>query len=209
MKREGLTLIHSPSRNDRALWVERLKGEDQQSFVIASKKLYGFYSHWTGKRSVPCWENHALCEGGHSDENLRENFLLQAWSLKKNRMVFLYLTPEAARQLEDQIQPGTPYLGLPVIVTRTKANNGRLHIRVSEFTTSQKLSTREVDPFESVMNFLRVPKAVRDQGRALGTGPGTLKNGEIEDERLKALVSVSSFKQRNGCLSGERLRTQD
>lgn len=198
-----LSRIDSPSRNALVLYIERLKGDDQQSFVIASKKLYGFYTHFTNKRSVPCWENHDWCEGGHSEETMRENFLVQAWSLKKNRMVFLYLTPGGARQLEDQVKPGTPLLGLPIIVTRTRKDNGRLNVQVSEFVTNKHIAGREIDPWESIMSFLKVPKAIRDQRRSLGSIPKPLLDVDETDECLKTPVSVLGFNQRNGCLSGK------
>src|SRR5262249_26461566 len=160
-----------PTRNGRILWVEKLRGNDQQSFVIVSPKLFGFYTHYTDNGSKPCWENHDLCEGGHKETNIRENFLLQAWSLKANKLVFLYLTPGAAEQLEDQVEPGTLFRGLPVVVSRTTKNNGRLNIQVSEFQSAQKISSREIDPWESIMVFLKVPREIRDQRRSLGTIP--------------------------------------
>ncbi len=187
--RHELSRVDRPTRNRSVLWVERLKKDDQQSFILASAKLFGFHTHWTGAKTVPCWQNHDFCEGGHKEESLRENFLLQAWSLKRGKMVFLYLTPQAAEQLEDQVGAGVTLRGVPVVVTRTKANNGRLNIVVSEFTTAQKLSTREVDPWESIMVFLKVPREIRDQRRSLGTIPVFTTGGRVNGECLKSLVS--------------------
>ena len=170
-----LSRVDRPTRNKRVLWVEKLKGNDRQEFIIASEKLYGFHTHYND-RTVPCWENHDFCEGGHTVGTLRENFLLRAWSLKRSKMVFLYLTPGAAEELEDQVEAGATFRGLPVIVTRSTKDNGRLHVLVSQFTTTQRISSTEIDPWESIMNFLRVPEEIRAQRRSLATIPVELRS---------------------------------
>lgn len=159
----------------QTLWVERLKGNDSQSFVLASNTLHGFYTHWTGSRNVPCWENHDFCDGGHKESTLRQNYMIRAWSLKKKKMVFLYLTPGAVMELEDQMGDEKQMMNIPIVVTRDARNNGLLHVQISQFTSTARISSKDLDPWESIMNLLKVPENIRQLRRSLGTIPEELR----------------------------------
>lgn len=173
--KEQMTSCPRPARDRTVLWVERLKGNDEQEFILASNELYGYYTHWIGARNVPCWKNHDFCEGGHTEASLRQNYVIRAHSQKRNKMVFLYLTPGAVIELEDKLGDEKEWKGIPLIVTRDSRNNGLLHVRVSVYRERQRISSKDLDPWESIMNFLKVPKHVRDQRRHLGTIPEELR----------------------------------
>lgn len=166
-----LSSCGAPRARGDVLWVERLKGGDNQSFIVVSNKVYGFYTHWTGAKTVPCWENHDLCEGGHTENTLRENYFLQCWSLKSNKAVFLYLTPEARNQFFAQTNAGKGYVGIKLNVRRTGAKNGRLIIEVDDNSLPKLIRCKELDPYISVLTFLKVPKQMIEQARSLGTIP--------------------------------------
>lgn len=161
----------APRGRGDILWVERLKGGDTQKFIVVSNQLYGFYTHWTGAKTVPCWENHELCEGGHTENTLRENYFLQCWSCKSNKAVFLYLTPEARNQFFAQTDAKKGYQGITIVVRRTGAKNGRLMIELDQYADPKLVRCKELDPYLSVLTFLKVPKQLIEQARSLGTIP--------------------------------------
>lgn len=166
-----LSSCGAPRMRGDVLWVERLKGGEEGKYVICSNKMYGFYTHWTGQRTVPCWENHDNCEGGHDDNSLRENYFLQCWSTKKNKQVFLYLTPEARNQFFAQVEGGKSFQGLTIIVRRTGAKNGRLLVELAQYQEPKLIRAKEIDPYVSVLTFLKVPKQMIEQARSLGSIP--------------------------------------
>ena len=153
------------------LYIEKLKGNDSQQFVVYSGNLFGFWTHWTDKGTVPCWEDHSLCEGGHKEQTLRQNFLLQAFSTKKGKQVFIYLTPAAAEGLLAQLEHEELLRGLVVRVTRTNKDNGRLTCEILRDMAKRRIVAHEIDPFDSIMNFLKVSDEKRDPNRSLGTIP--------------------------------------
>jgi hypothetical protein len=169
--RHKLSSCGAPRSKGDILWVERLKGGEEKKLVITGKRVYGFFTHWTGTRTVPCWENHDLCEGGHTENTLRENYFLQCWSLNSNKGVFLYLTPEAERMFTAQIESGKTILGLTLRVRRTGAKNGRLIVELDQYAEPRIIRAKELDPYLSVLTFLKVPKQLIEQARSLGTIP--------------------------------------
>jgi hypothetical protein len=169
--RQRLSTCNEPRARGDLLWVERLKGGEEGKYVVTGHRVYGFYTHWTGQRTVPCWENHDLCEGGHSENTLRENYFLQCWSLKKNKGVFLYFTPEARNQFFAQVEGSKSFQGVTLIVKRTGAKNGRLNVELSQYDQPKLIRTKELDPYLSVLTFLKVPRQLIEAARSLGTIP--------------------------------------
>lgn len=169
--RAELSTVARPTRNTKILWVEKLKGNDVQKFVVVTPVLHGFYSHYVeGRRppSAPCWKDHTLCEGGHKEDNRRENFFLHCWSYRANKSVWLYLTPGAAQQLEDLVHLDLQQLkGLTLSVSRTSANNGRLNVHIDEHIEVRKVFEANLDPWESILAYLKVPESVRREMRQL------------------------------------------
>lgn len=166
-----LSTCGAPRARGDILWVDKLKGGEEGKYLICSNKVYGFFSHWTGQRTVPCWENHDLCEGGHNENTLRENYFLQCWSMQKNKGVFLYLTPEARNQFYAQVETTKSFNGLTIVVKRTGAKNGRLNVELAQYVEPKILRVKELDPYLSVLTFMRVPKQLIDQARSLGSIP--------------------------------------
>lgn len=169
-----LSACGAPRARGDLLWVERLKGGERGNYVICANKVYGFYTHWTGAKTVPCWENHDNCEGGHTENTLRENYFLQCWSVTKNKGVFLYLTPQARDQFYAQMSAAKSFVGHTLAVSRTGAKNGRLNIELAQYTEPKLIRVKEIDPYISVLTFLRVPKQLIEQARSLGSIPDVL-----------------------------------
>jgi hypothetical protein len=170
--REPIATCDTPTHRATILRIVRLEGDDRQSFVVYSNALRGFLSHWTGTKTVICWEDHSLCEGGHKAETQRENFLLHAWSVKEGKQVFVYLTPTAAEELLMQVGDGQTLRGLRITVWRTAKSKGRLHVNIEGgYTGDARKIPPELDPYDSIMRFLKVPDVDRVNRRSLGSFP--------------------------------------
>jgi len=146
--------------------VERLSGSDSQQFLVYSPELRGFLTHFVAGRNVPCFGDDSLCEGGCKTANLRENFLLHAWSLKRSRQVFIYLTPGAAEQIIDQIAPGGSLRGRMLRLTRSRTDKGRLRAELGELAEGLKSIPPEKDFMASALNLLKW------RGQAMPTADG-------------------------------------
>jgi hypothetical protein len=155
MKNPKLRTVKAPTRRPDVLWVERLTGNDSQQFVIYSPELRGFVTHFVAGRNVPCFHPDHECDGGHLETNLRENYLLHAWSLKRKRQVFVYLTPGAAEQLQEQLAPGASLRGRFLRLTRTTSKKARLHADLGEVAEGVKSIPPEKDFQASALNLLR------------------------------------------------------
>jgi hypothetical protein len=187
-ERRGISQCPLPKVKESVFYIERLQGNDTQSFVVYGSKIWGYYTHWNGTKCVPCWEDHSYCDGGHKEHTLRENYLLQVYSAKKQKQVFLYLTPGGVLSLQSQVPEGHPYRGLVIRVYRTTKGNGRLRCEVERFAEQRKVDAPDVDPYESVMALLKVPEEVwKERRRSLGTIPDPSSRHEVNGKCLKAL----------------------
>lgn len=156
---------HSLSTCDRPrirkgiLFIEKLKKNETQKFVCLSPVLRGFHTHYTKDcGTTPCYKDHSLCEPKHDPETLREYFLFHAFSSKKNKQVFVYLTPGAFDQVQVQIPDGCNLRGRMITVTRTDADNGRLNVKVGEvFYNDGNSLPEEVDAYASIHNWMKIP----------------------------------------------------
>jgi hypothetical protein len=152
-----------PPASKEVLWVETVKGGQSQKFKVYSPTFYGVWVHYNPKPkgTKPCFEDHALCDGGHEEETLRWYAYLHCWSFKLGRQCFLQMTKAAAEMLQEQVKEGTTYRGLVIEVTRSAADNGRLTCRTNEWMTSNgKTMPQAMDPTKSLFHFWRVEQRV-------------------------------------------------
>jgi hypothetical protein len=118
-----------PQASKDVLWVEHVPAASKKLFVIYSPSVYGFDKHFNGKYSVPCWENHDLCEDGHKLSTLRTHFYVHAWDFVKKQQCILYLTNGGCRQLLNQMAPGVSLRGQVIEVERTEKSQGRQNVK--------------------------------------------------------------------------------
>lgn len=186
MTRE-ISMCDAPTLRPNVLYIERLDADDQQTFVVYGSKIWGFETHYNGHRTVPCWAD-GSCEGGCNEETKRQNFLLQCYSQKKGKQVFVYLTPSAYTQLMEQKAPSTPLRGLTLRVRRTEKKKGRLYVAVDEHAQAKRIVAEDINPKESIMRFLKVPRASQTHGNELVSIPLPEADLAVEKpRRLKAL----------------------
>lgn len=156
---------HSLSTCDRprvrkgVLFIERLTKAETRKFTCLSPTLRGFHTHYTKSAgTTPCYADHSLCIPKHDPETLREYFLFHAWCPKKNKQVFVYLTPGAFDQVQMQLPDGATLRGRLLTVARTDAANGRLNVIVGEaFYNNGQALPEELDPYASIHNWMKIP----------------------------------------------------
>jgi len=182
-----ITMCDAPTLRPNVLYIERLDGDESQTFVVYGSKIWGFRSHYNGSKTVPCWKD-GSCDGGCNEETLRENFLLQCYSQKKGKQVFLYLTPSAYKQLMEQKRNDVPLRGLTLRVRRTQKKQGRLYVAVDEHAQARRIVAEDINPKESIMRFLKVPMAAQTQGNDVVSIPLPIHDTPARpSKRLKAL----------------------
>lgn len=131
-----------PPRRENVFYVRSPKGLETFKFTIYSELVEPVYTHYHGKRTVPCYKNHDLCEGGHSILNLRWKGYLFGWTHEENKLEWLQLTHEAANQLADQLEGAQPFRGITIQVSRTKSKQGRMNVRLID--SWQTLDVRRI-----------------------------------------------------------------
>jgi len=135
------------------------EGASRHKFLCYSDKVCGFTCHWNGRKPVPCYANHDLCEGGHKILNRRWKGYLHGFSFTRNEPVILQLTLEAANQLREQCDEGASFRGLTLYVSRSEKKKGRLSCQVNwdvGIAPANKLPPI-IHPRRSVFNLWGVP----------------------------------------------------
>lgn len=137
-------------------WVERLKGNDSQKFVVYSPQGWGVWTHYHGPRigTKACYADKSRCFSGHKEDNMRWYWYLFAHSLKLNRPCFVQLTQAVRGQLLSQIDHGVSFRGMTITVYRTKADNGRLNARIDQYASKQATDRMRKDenPMKSLLH---------------------------------------------------------
>jgi len=160
-----------PPRPKDVLWIERLKGTESLRFTCYSKSFWGLWTHWSGSRTVPCFENHDHCIGGHDEATMRWKGYLHGWSQRKNRVCFCEFTPGAARELLEQVPDRQSLRGLHLIVSRTKTSKGRLHCSIDGVPLHASRIPPEADPMASLWHMWELDPMSHLVNRSLVTAP--------------------------------------
>lgn len=153
----------TPPKAKEILWVETVKGGQTRKFRVYSPTFYGVWVHYNAKPkgTKPCFEDHALCEGGHEEETLRWYGYLHVWNFKSGRQEILQMTRASAEMLQEQVEQGKTFRGLVIEVTRSAADNGRLSCRINEWMASGASNMpKPIDPKKSLLHFWRVEQRV-------------------------------------------------
>ena len=176
------------SRNDKpptkpgVWWVECLKGQEKQKFLIYSPVIQGVDMHYLvkEKRTVPCFKNHDLCPGGHSEKNRKWRCYVFAFSYKRHKNVFVQLTQDAWESWMCQLQPGQTLRGQTIWVHRSNADNGRLWVEMETWRSDQKTAMPlNEDCKLSIYDLWRFDPSDLEASAELGSDLAILKNGHV------------------------------
>jgi len=170
MKRQDL-----PPEQREVFWVERLKGNERQQFVVYSPTLWGCWTHYNAakKETTPCYEDERFCHGGHEIETMRWRGYVFAWSKSRMEPVFIQLTPGACRSWLKQLAEGATLRGQLIEVWRTKSDKGRLLVAVNKYAhRSNEAMPQPPSPIKSLYNMWHVTEV-----------PHLMRASVVEDEK--------------------------
>ncbi len=83
-----------PARDPGILFVECPAANTSSRFLVYSPQIMGMEMHWlpSERRTVPCFEDHSLCPGGHDPATVKWRCYVHAHSKNRDEPVFLQLT---------------------------------------------------------------------------------------------------------------------
>lgn len=138
----GLFRQDEPPRPGPSLPLMRLGAGATVRFLLLNSRLFGLWTHWVNKKSIPCLEPQAKCEGCKTGACRRWKGYVHAVNMHNRQEGFLELTPVAAQQLLEQAGRGNSLRGLQVQVQRGGGEKARLKIDVQfsrPLTSAEKL----------------------------------------------------------------------
>lgn len=148
-----------PLKRKDIFFVESPKALERIEYIVYSVELETCYTHFLNGKTFPCYEDHDLCEGGHTEMNIRWKGYFLGYSDKRREPVFCQLTLDAGNQLMDQLADRTNLRGLKIAVARSKKNNGRMSCGLVE--THRTLDTYKLPPVvparRSLLNLWKLP----------------------------------------------------
>lgn len=117
-----------PPKHGPELWVERLNANQRMQITILSEAIEGFDLHYTGRMTVPCYDDPAKCPGCIKRFPPKWKGYLHVWDEAKRRVCILELTFGATKQLRDFVAPEQSMRGMRLGIVRGRAINSRLTI---------------------------------------------------------------------------------
>jgi hypothetical protein len=172
----------TPRTEPGVWWVECLKGQDAQKFLVYSAQPQGLDMHWIPKerRTVPCFVNQSLCPGGHSEKTRKWRCYVFAHSYKRHKNVFVQLTKDAWDSWIAFTKPGVSLRGQTIVVHRTEKDNGRLWVEVESWREERRKDLPgDEDCKKSVFALWRFDPSEVMLDAKLSSGEQFLKNGHV------------------------------
>lgn len=126
----GLSRQDEPPRPGPNLPLMRVGANGVVRFLILSSRMFGLWTHWINKKSMPCVEPSSKCEGCKVGACRRWKGYLHAVNMHNRQEGFLELTPIAAQQLLQQAGIASVLRGLQVQVQRGGGDKARMKIDV-------------------------------------------------------------------------------
>lgn len=88
----------SPPAVTRVIRIRSVGAHDVFSGTIVSESLFGFWTHWDGRRTIPCWKGQAHCPGCDTEQPTRWKGLIELFDAAQRSTYFVELTPLAAKE---------------------------------------------------------------------------------------------------------------
>jgi hypothetical protein len=149
--------------------IKRLRANQEITLLVASPSIWGFWVHWVGERSEPCWKDKKRCSGCRTGKPIRWKGYLFGVDQEARTALYLEITPQAARNLSDAL-PGTGSFRGKLLRFRRLAGD-RARMLVSQ-VSSQDLSDKVMadrDPYPTLAKLWGLPP--KDNGLDTGNQP--------------------------------------
>lgn len=118
-----------PPRPGPAIEIRRLRKSEACTATFLSV-LQGFWTHWNGMRSEPCFRNHKECPGHLQQHPRRWKGYIHIHDDKLREEQFLELTPIAAKSLLNIVGLNTTLRGQRAMIQRMNGNKARLTVQL-------------------------------------------------------------------------------
>lgn len=155
--------MREPRRCDKppppksTIWVTRIRGNATMR-VIACGKIWGFYTHWDGRKSIPCTGEDKDCHGHCTGMPLRWKGYIYAYQLEKQQYCFIELTPLMAEQINFQLDPDMPSpRGYWIEFRRGGGDKARCKVTVQSLFHSVEQLLPDKDPICTLRDLMGIP----------------------------------------------------
>jgi len=92
-----------------------------QGFAVCSEAIQGYWTHWNGKRTTPCFGGKGKCDGCKNALSRRWKGFLFVQTTDGQVTGWLELTPLAAERLLNRMPEGAAVRGIQILVFRERA----------------------------------------------------------------------------------------
>lgn len=148
--------------------IRRLRHGESMQFILLGP-MCGLYTHWTGSRTEPCYENKKDCAGCRTGKPKRWKGYVHVWNEAIPGEEFLEFTPTAAALLNDLLGDAAELRGNRLMMERGGGDKSRL--KLSLLCHYEKLRSNHPlpqtrDPLETLSRLWNDPnlKDDRDNG---------------------------------------------
>lgn len=122
-----------PPRPGPNVEIKRLKA-NHQIHVLVLGMIQGYWVHWNGLRSEPCFQDHQTCPGHLRQLPRRWKGYLHCFDLVERVELFLELTPLAVKQVKAVCGQESGWRGVRMSVKRHNGDRTRLTVEVSKLS---------------------------------------------------------------------------
>jgi len=148
-----------------SLPIVRVTDAARHIFTVFSPAVWGVWTHWDGRRSVPCMLPVETCPFHRRQLPLRWKGYVHVFDHNERQQSYLELTPAGVQMLQTQLAPGESLRGILLNVERSKGGpKGRLIIEVKPNHAPSSQLTEEKHPREALTSLWGLKQDHTDEG---------------------------------------------
>lgn len=117
-----------PPKPGPRIEIVRIKANQACELTVYSIKIHGYWTHWLGSCSGPCFKDRSKCPHCKNGMPRRWKGYLYCWLNMVSDSVFIELTPTAAKSIRDRVGPVQSLRGYRMTVTRGNGNKAWLKV---------------------------------------------------------------------------------
>lgn len=126
---EPLDRQDQPPRSGPAIEIRRLRAGGAATLLCLTN-LQGFWTHWNGLRSEPCFRDHSKCPGHLRQLPRRWKGYVHSFDVFDRVDFFQELTPLAVEQIQRVVGKATPLKAMRLSLKRGNGDRTRLKVEV-------------------------------------------------------------------------------
>lgn len=139
----------TPPKSGDRFWIIRVRA-NQTKEVVAAGKLWGFWTHWDGKKSIPCTGADKSCYGHERGLPLRWKGFVWCYDLEKRAYCYVEITPLMAEQINQQLPEGEALRGWWLQFRRGNGDKSRCKVVVERRYHTPEALLPDRDPIKTL-----------------------------------------------------------